>query len=281
VKVQAAETQTIKDDAQKDLDVALPAMNAAIEALNSLNKADITEMKSFKSPPPLVLMTMEGISILLGEPLGWDSAKKIMADLNFIKRLMEFNKDSITPAVQKKLQKYINDPQFLPEIVQKQSNAATSMCMWVCAMNVYADVAKVVAPKKAKLLEAETALKASADMLEQKQKQLSDVEAQVAELQANLDIVQADMDGLIAQASLTENRLIRAGKLTAALGDEAVRWRETAADIEEKRKLLVGDVFLCSVCISYYGAFSGVYREELVSSWIQQCKDEEIPVSND
>lgn len=145
-----------------------------------------------------------------------------MMDVNFIKRLMEFNKDSITAAVQKKLQKYINDPQFVPEIVQKQSNAATSMCMWVRAMNVYADVAKVVAPKKAALFEAESALKASADMLEKKQKQLADVESQVAKLKANLDIVQGDMDGLQAQAILTENRLIRAGKLTAALGDEAV-----------------------------------------------------------
>lgn len=144
-------------------------------------------------------------------------------DVNFIKRLMEFNKDSITPAIQKKLQKYMNDPQFVPEFVQKQSNAATSMCMWVRAMNVYADVAKVVAPKKAALLEAETALKASADMLEQKQKQLADVEAQVANLKANLDVVQGDMDALQAQAVLTENRLIRAGKLTAALGDEAVQ----------------------------------------------------------
>lgn len=77
VKIQAAETQVIKDDAQKELDVAMPALNAAIDALNSLNKADITEMKSFIKPPPLVLMTMEAISILLGEPIGWDSAKKV------------------------------------------------------------------------------------------------------------------------------------------------------------------------------------------------------------
>jgi dynein heavy chain len=50
-----------------------------------------------------------------------------------------------------------------------------------------------------------------------------------------------------------------------------VRWKETAIDIEEKRKLLVGDVFLCSACISYYGAFSGAYREILVENWIRHC----------
>ena len=31
--------------------------------------------------------------------------------------------------------------------------------------------------------------------------------------------------------------------------------------------------------MSYYGAFSGAYREELVGSWVARCKDLGIPVS--
>lgn len=72
-----------------------------------------------------------------------------MGDTGFIKSLIEFDKDNITPATQKKLQVYIENPMFLPEFVLKQSKAATSLCMWVRAMDVYANVAKVVAPKKA------------------------------------------------------------------------------------------------------------------------------------
>ncbi len=78
VKEQAALTQLIKDDAQKDLDAALPALNAALTALNSLNKNDITEIKSFSKPPPLVLVTMEAVCILLGEKPEWDAAKKVL-----------------------------------------------------------------------------------------------------------------------------------------------------------------------------------------------------------
>jgi hypothetical protein len=72
-----------------------------------------------------------------------------MGDTGFIKSLIEFDKDNITPLTQKKLSKYIQDPLFLPELVSRQSKAATSLCMWVRAMDVYADVSKVVAPKKA------------------------------------------------------------------------------------------------------------------------------------
>lgn len=72
------------------------------------------------------------------------------------------------------------------------------------------------------LKKAEDELKAADDMLAVKRKQLADVEAQVGLLKANLKRVEDDMAALKGQALLTENRLIRAGKLTAALGDEAV-----------------------------------------------------------
>lgn len=72
------------------------------------------------------------------------------------------------------------------------------------------------------LKKAEDELKAADEMLAVKRKQLADVEAQVALLKANLKKVEDDMAAVKGQALLTENRLIRAGKLTAALGDEAV-----------------------------------------------------------
>jgi dynein heavy chain len=58
-----------------------------------------------------------------------------------------------------------------------------------------------------------------------------------------------------------------------------VRWKETADQIGEDTELLVGDVFLGSASISYYGAFTGVYRDELVQDWIGMCQDYAIPVS--
>ena len=42
------------DDAKADLEEAMPALNAAVDSLKALNKNDITEIKSFPKPPPLV-----------------------------------------------------------------------------------------------------------------------------------------------------------------------------------------------------------------------------------
>lgn len=44
---------------------------------------------------------------------------------------------------------------------------------------------------------------------------------------------------------------------------------------------VVGNVFVAAACVAYFGAFTSLYRHELVSSWIERCKDLEVPVSDD
>lgn len=65
VGVQAAEVKVVQADAQADLDVALPALEKALKALDSLTKNDITEVKGFAKPPPAVQIVMEAVCILL------------------------------------------------------------------------------------------------------------------------------------------------------------------------------------------------------------------------
>ena len=62
------------------------------------------------------------------------------------------------------------------------------------------------------------------------------------------------------------------GKLTSALADEGVRWQTTADSMGTQTELLVGDVFLASACIAYYGAFTGAGqgRDEM----LQGCTEE-------
>lgn len=47
---QAAATKAIADDAQRDLDLALPALESAVACLNSLKKSDIDEVRLLLRP---------------------------------------------------------------------------------------------------------------------------------------------------------------------------------------------------------------------------------------
>lgn len=65
--MKAEETGALEAEARKDLEAAMPALEEAQKALESLNKNDINEIKVFNSPPPLVRYVMEAVNLLLGE----------------------------------------------------------------------------------------------------------------------------------------------------------------------------------------------------------------------
>jgi len=281
VKKMQKEIQVVADDAKADLEEAMPALCAAIDSLKSLNKNDITEIKSFAKPPSLVQMTMEAVCILKQEKPDWDTAKRILSDSGFMRSLEDFDKDNIPDLVAKKLRKYIEDPQYTPENVAKQSKAAMSLCMWTHAMDVYNRVSKVVGPKRAKLSQAEAQLAEANRKLSEKQAALRKVEDNVEALKQQLHQAQQEQKELNEQADLTRKRLDRAGKLTNGLASEGVRWAETAEMLQTQAHLLTGDVFLSAACIAYYGAFTRVFRQQLVAGWIAEATARGIPVSQD
>ena len=129
----------------------MPALASAVKALISLNKADITEVKNFTKPPGGVLLVMEAVCILLGRKTDWPTAKKLLGEPDFMAQLINFDKDNIDPRRLKKLRVYTAKPEFTVAAMKKVSTAATSMCMWAHAMDVYSGVAKTVAPKREKV----------------------------------------------------------------------------------------------------------------------------------
>ncbi|CAM5115591.1 unnamed protein product [Eretmochelys imbricata] len=280
-KVKAEETQAIADDAQRDLDEALPALEAANKALDSLDKADISEIRVFTKPPDLVMTVMEAISILLNAKPDWAAAKQLLGDSNFLKKLLEYDKENIKPQILLKLQKYINNPDFVPEKVEKVSKACRSMCMWVRAMDLYSRVVKEVEPKRQKLNAAQAELDATMATLRDKQRKLKQVEDQIQALQDQYERSLEEKESLARTMALTQARLTRAGKLTAALGDEQVRWEESIRNFEDEISNIIGNVFIAAACVAYYGAFTALYRQLLIDCWIKKCQNLEIPINPD
>ena len=78
--------------AQEALGEALPALEAAAEALKNLDKADITEIKQFTTPPEKVQSVVMCVMILKPggkekESDGWKGGKVMMSQGNFLKSL--------------------------------------------------------------------------------------------------------------------------------------------------------------------------------------------------
>mmetsp|Transcript_54927 Transcript_54927/g.128448 ORF Transcript_54927/g.128448 Transcript_54927/m.128448 type:complete len:1244 (+) Transcript_54927:3-3734(+) len=153
--------------------------------------------------------------------------------------------------------------------------------MWTHAMDSYAKVAKEVEPKRQKCQELNERLAEAEAALREKQENLRHVEAQVAALQKQLHDTNAEKERLESEAALTKARLGRADVLTEGLADEGIRWRLTVEKLRKDIVNLTGDVFLSAAAISYYGPFTGVYRQSIVEEWLICTKENGIPCGDD
>jgi dynein heavy chain, axonemal len=142
----AAETKAIADDAQRDLDMALPALDAAVACLKDLKKADIDEVKGMGRPPAGVKLTMEAICTMfdikaekVNDPD--NPGKKIMdyfkaAQKNLLtnaalllENMQNYDKDNIPERIIKSIEPFMTMPEFEPNMVEKASKACKAMCM--------------------------------------------------------------------------------------------------------------------------------------------------------
>jgi dynein heavy chain len=117
----SAEAQGVREaqaDAQKDLDAALPALANAMAAVNGLEKSQISEMKALPNPPVGVRMVMEAICIMFKEKTDWDTAKKMLSNMGFLKSLQDYDKESVFPLI-KKLKPYLDNEMFQEEAMLK------------------------------------------------------------------------------------------------------------------------------------------------------------------
>ena len=110
-----------------------------------------------------------------------------MADTAFLQRLKDYDKDHIPEAVMKKIKTYTAMEEFQPAVIEKVSKAATGLCKWVRAMEIYDRVAKVVEPKRIALKEAEENLAVMMAALSEKQAALKEINDKIAKLERTIE----------------------------------------------------------------------------------------------
>ena len=101
------EANEIKEDCEKELEVALPQLKAAENALLVLDKSSLTELKAMNNPPIAVRMTMQGLCLLI-EPTPkekmknektlkmetdwWAASVRLLNNPKLLNELVSFNK---------------------------------------------------------------------------------------------------------------------------------------------------------------------------------------------
>lgn len=290
---QAAESLALNDECEKDLASAIPILEDAIQSLNTLKPADITLLKSMKNPPDTVKLVMAAVCVMksippdkVTDPTGkkildfWGPSKKLLGDLSFLQSLKEYDKDNIKPDIMVKIRKdFIPHKDFQPSIVVKASSAAEGMCKWIIAMDLYDAVAKIVAPKKAKLEEAKKKYEETMALLTEKREMAMQLEMRVIQLNNDLDEATLRRRTVEDEVELCRKKLVRAETLLGSLGGERDRWISSAGELQEIYDCLPGDILISCGLISYLSPLTTAYRTKSVDEWHKLCLELNIPQS--
>ena len=97
------ECKAIADDAEAELNVALPALQKAMTEVEKLDKGAISEVKAYKSPPKQVETVLAAVMILFSKQTDWNTAKKVLGEANFLQSVKSYDKDNVSTAIMKKI----------------------------------------------------------------------------------------------------------------------------------------------------------------------------------
>eukprot|EP00439_Symbiodinium_sp_Y106_P074245 s170_g14.t1 len=274
------ETKILADDATRDLEKAMPALDAAVDALEKLDKKSIAEVKAYAKPPEAVMKTM--CAVMTARRGG---AMIINVARNFLVRIKTFDKDGIPDNIKdttlRKIEKFTKDANFTPKLVSNVSLAAGALCQWVHAMKIYAEIYREVEPKRNKLKSAQDKLEAKQKQLREANAELKKVQDLVKNLNDQFSASNNEKETLARTAEELKIKLERAGKLVDGLAGEKVRWTESLGKFDVQQECLFGDCLISAAFMSYAGPFGATYRDELVGGeWMTSVKEKEVPVTS-
>jgi len=289
-----------KEEVERDLEAAKPALLEAESALNAIRPEDIKNLKALKNPPIVIKVIFDGVLLLKRKFIpkcqivelqsnifGYQDAYKpwafnMMSESTFLTDLQQFAKECITDEDCELLQPYVQHQLFTIEAAQKASSMAVGLCKWVRAMVTYHEIAKVVVPKMDSLVLKEAELGSANRRLSDANAELQEAQDQLDAMQLKFDTAMAEKQKLQDEADLTKKRMDAANALISGLAGEKVRWTEQSAEFADEISRLVGDCALACAFMSYSGPFNKAFRDKLVQEYfIEDMTFKKVPFTKD
>ncbi|CAH6779586.1 Dnah11 [Phodopus roborovskii] len=273
-KVAAIQTEVSQKqrECEADLLKAEPALVAAKDALNTLNRVNLTELKTFPNPPNAVTNVTAAVMVLLA-PRGrvpkdrsWKAAKIFMGKVDdFLQALINYDKEHIPENCLKVVnEQYLKDPEFNPNLIRTKSFAAAGLCAWVINIIKFYEVYCDVEPKRQALAQTNLDLAAATEKLEAIRRKLVDLDQNLSKLTASFEKATAEKVRCQEEVNQTNKTIDLANRLVSELEAKKIRWGQSIKSFETQEKTLCGDVLLTAAFVSYAGPFTRRYRRELV-----------------
>ncbi|EPY87752.1 dynein, cytoplasmic, heavy polypeptide 1-like protein [Camelus ferus] len=263
---------------KEDLDKVEPAVIEAQNAVKSIKKQHLVEVRSMANPPAAVKLALESICLLLGESTtDWKQIRSIIMRENFIPTIVNFSAEEISDAIREKMKKnYMSNPSYNYEIVNRASLACGPMVKWAIAQLNYADMLKRVEPLRNELQKLEDDAKDNQQKANEVEQMIRDLEASIARYKEEYAVLISEAQAIKADLAAVEAKVNRSTALLKSLSAERERWEKTSETFKNQMSTIAGDCLLSAAFIAYAGYFDQQMRQNLFTTWSHHLQQANI-----
>lgn len=271
----ALEKQTVqiaqkREDVMVDLAQVEPAVIDAQQAVKSIRKQYLVEIRSMANPPAIVKLALESICLLLGEnATDWKAIRAVIMRENFINSIVQnFSTEDITDEMREKMKnKYLSNPDYNFEKVNRASLACGPMVKWAIAQINYADMLKRVEPLRDELKSLEVQADENKNKYEEVKNLISQLEQSISSYKDEYALLISQAHAIKIDLENIQAKVDRSRALLRSLAIESERWEATSETFKSQMSSIIGDVLLSSAFLSYAGYFDQHYRQNLFTTW--------------
>ncbi|OTB20055.1 hypothetical protein K445DRAFT_313860 [Daldinia sp. EC12] len=270
---QEAEVASRREVVLNDLARAEPAVEEAKASVSNIKRQHLTEVRSMGSPPQGVRLAMEAVCALLGHKItDWKNVQAIVRQDNFIASIVNFdNEKQMTKSLRTLMRtKFLAQPDFTYEKVNRASKACGPLVQWVEAQVNYSEILDRVGPLRdevGQLEEQALQTKAEAKAVENT---ITSLEQSIATYKTEYAALISETQAIKAEMSRVQFKVDRSVRLLDSLSSERTRWEDGSKSFETQISTLVGDVLVAAAFLAYSGLYDQTFRKSMMEDWLHQ-----------
>ncbi len=270
VKEQQKEISVRKEEAQRDLNAAEPALREAQAAVKGIRKRDLDEVRNLLRPPPNVQLTLECIAVMLGETnLDWQNVRKTVSRADFIPNILGFAADELTShQVTLIRSRYLDGNDDLDyEKVNRSSKACGPLYKWAESQVAYSFVFNRIQPLRDEVEKLEQDAKIANENKSTLELEVKHLEDSISQYKTDYATLIRDVELLKSEMKNVSAKVNRAESLMHSLSKESDRWSKSSSSFHNVLQNLVGDSLLMAAFLTYSGFFDFKTRNALMKTW--------------
>ncbi|RUP48413.1 dynein heavy chain [Jimgerdemannia flammicorona] len=268
-----------------DLANAEPAVAEAQSSVKGIKKQQLTEVRAMGNPPQAVALAMQAVCEVLGHTLenGWKTVQSIIRRDDFINTILNFDTERMmTKKVRDNVRrKYLSDPSFDYESVNRASKACGPLVKWVIALVNYSDILDRVGPLRNEVDQLEKDAETTKLQAATIEKMIVELEESIGRYKEEYALLISETEAIKKEMERVKSKVDRSMMLLSSLSSEKQRWESSSQAFETQMGTIVGDVLLSAAFLAYGGYFDQQYREILVHKWKDHLSNAHIQYKSD